>query len=116
MQSLADRGFKENQVLIQNCPFSVKRVRWFIIQKGIVIESCSHDTWMGRTLTPQLHHKNGDRLDNRKENLIWLCPNCHSLTENYAFNGRKHKRESLIKGVETKRKNSEETVCKSARL
>jgi hypothetical protein len=30
-----------------------------------------------------LHHKNGDPLDNRLENLQLLCPNDHSLTENY---------------------------------
>ncbi len=41
----------------------------------------------------QIHHKNGDAKDNSYENLELLCPNCHSLTENFgAFNkgkGRK---------------------------
>lgn len=27
----------------------------------------------------ELDHKNGDRFDNRFENLQILCPNCHSL-------------------------------------
>ena len=31
----------------------------------------------------QIHHIDGDCLNNRPENLQLLCPNCHSLTENY---------------------------------
>jgi 5-methylcytosine-specific restriction endonuclease McrA len=31
-----------------------------------------------------LHHINGDGRDNRLENLQFLCPNCHSQTENFA--------------------------------
>lgn len=31
----------------------------------------------------QVHHIDGDCLNNRPENLQLLCPNCHSLTENF---------------------------------
>lgn len=31
----------------------------------------------------QLHHKDGNCLNNTEENLMLLCPNCHSLTENF---------------------------------
>lgn len=31
----------------------------------------------------QIHHKDGDCLNNNEDNLELLCPNCHSLTENY---------------------------------
>lgn len=40
--------------------------------------------WVGLKLTLQLDHKNGVGNDNRKENLRWLCPNCHSQTESFA--------------------------------
>ena len=39
----------------------------------------------------EIHHINGDCHDNREENLQLLCPNCHSLTENY---GNLNKNES----------------------
>lgn len=48
----------------------------------------------------QLNHKDGDYENNKEENLELLCPNCHSLTENFMNlnkgNGRKerYKKES----------------------
>jgi Zn finger protein HypA/HybF involved in hydrogenase expression len=42
------------------------------------------------SLTLQLDHINGNRTDNRIENLRWLCPNCHSQTE--TFGSRRFKR------------------------
>ncbi len=46
-------------------------------------ERCGLTEWNGEPLSMQLHHKNGDGLDNRLENLELLCPNCHSLTDTY---------------------------------
>ncbi|WP_442911560.1 HNH endonuclease [Lachnospira sp.] len=51
---------------------------------------CGISEWLGNPITIQLHHINGDREDNRLENLIMLCPNCHSQTHNFC------KRKSLI--------------------
>jgi 5-methylcytosine-specific restriction endonuclease McrA len=52
-------------------------------------ERCGISEWLGQSLSVTLHHINGDRLDNRVENLELLCPNCHSQTENYSGrNGR----------------------------
>jgi HNH endonuclease len=46
-------------------------------------EECGLREWRGRPLSLQLHHLNGDGLDNRIENLVLLCANCHSQTENW---------------------------------
>lgn len=31
----------------------------------------------------QIHHKDGNSLNNKEDNLQVLCPNCHTLTENF---------------------------------
>lgn len=45
-------------------------------------------TWQGRPLTLHVDHISGDWLDNRMENLRFLCLNCHSQTENFAGKGK----------------------------
>jgi len=39
--------------------------------------------WLGHQITLQIDHANGDWRDNRRENLRYLCPNCHALTETW---------------------------------
>jgi DNA-binding CsgD family transcriptional regulator len=60
--------------------------------KAPACEVCGIDEWLGSPLSLALHHRNGDRLDNRLQNLELLCPNCHSQTEN--FSGRNGRRRS----------------------
>lgn len=47
-------------------------------------ECCGRTHWNGDLIPLQLHHINGNRFDNRLENLQLLCPNCHAQTDNYA--------------------------------
>lgn len=47
-------------------------------------ERCGLVDWLGEPLTLALHHINGRRNDNRLENLMLLCPNCHSQTDTFA--------------------------------
>ena len=54
--------------------------------KKHLCEGCGIREWLGKPLSLALHHVNGDRHDNRLENLQLLCPNCHSQTPN--FSGR----------------------------
>lgn len=47
-------------------------------------ENCNIHNWNNKELVFQLHHKDGNHKNNKLENLILLCPNCHSQTDNYA--------------------------------
>ena len=44
---------------------------------------CKHTKWMGKKIPLEVHHKNGINNDNRRENLEFVCPNCHVFTDNY---------------------------------
>jgi DNA-binding transcriptional ArsR family regulator len=47
-------------------------------------ERCGIESWRGLPLSLQLHHANGIPDDNRLENLLLLCPNCHSQTPSHS--------------------------------
>lgn len=47
--------------------------------------SCGMEpVWNNKSLSLHLDHINGIRSDNTLQNLRFLCPNCHSQTENFA--------------------------------
>ena len=50
---------------------------------------CNLSTWMSNPIPLELEHKNGNRFDNRMENLTLLCPNCHALTSTYRGKNKK---------------------------
>jgi hypothetical protein len=55
-----------------------------------VCEQCgTGDLWQGQRLVLEIDHINGYRLDNRIENLRYLCPSCHSQTGTFAGRSRR---------------------------
>lgn len=54
----------------------------------------------------QVHHIDGDCTNNKEENLQLLCPNCHSLTENYGHSGahRSKRLDKRLKHIQEKLK------------
>ena len=46
---------------------------------------------MGQPISLQLHHKDGNHCNNLINNLCFLCPNCHSQTDNYSGKSSRNK-------------------------
>ena len=46
-------------------------------------EICGITEWLGKPISCELHHIDGNRQNNKLSNLQMLCPNCHSQTDNF---------------------------------
>lgn len=65
------------------------KLRRALIESGRDYKCCccnNSGNWLGKELRLQVNHKNGNWLDNRPENLEFICPNCHSQTEGWSGN------------------------------
>ena len=77
-----------------------------LIAAGMMIDECEMckvlPLWLGKKLTLQLDHIDGNRANNARGNLRLLCPNCHSQTETFSkgkFRGKTNAH--VVKLVET---------------
>lgn len=88
------RALKE--ILVVDRPTSSHGLKQRLFNEGIKKRECELCGWAqfapdGR-LPLELDHINGDKTDNRLENLRVLCPNCHSLQSTHRGRNKKHLR------------------------
>lgn len=74
------------QLLVRGRQTSRGHLKTRLIAAGLKqkrCEGCCLTVWRGGHIGLHLHHRNGDKTDNRIENLQILCPNCHSQTDTW---------------------------------
>lgn len=70
-------------ILKENSDFQSFKLKSRLFKEHIKKQACEVCRWAAKSIDGriplELDHINGDRRDNRLENLRILCPNCHSL-------------------------------------
>lgn len=81
------RPNKKKDILCNNSKVTYGTLKKFIMKYNVIEYICCEcgqgDSWKNKPITLDLHHINGNNKDNRVDNLVFLCPNCHTQTENY---------------------------------
>jgi 5-methylcytosine-specific restriction endonuclease McrA len=50
--------------------------------------NCGVSVWNDLPIVLHIHHKDGNYLNNRRDNLEYACPNCHSQTDTFCKKAR----------------------------
>lgn len=77
-----DNKYKTTEEYLKSTCIKSHRLKLKLIRDGIkagACELCGVSEWMGVKLPLELHHKDGNHYNNNLDNLMILCPNCHSI-------------------------------------
>lgn len=76
-----------NRIYLKSSGLKKKLIKAGLLEYKCGNENCGISDWKEKPITLELDHIDGDKYNNRLENLKLLCPNCHSQTK--TWRGRK---------------------------
>ena len=86
-KQISREKYSLDEVFIKNSSVTQKVLRGYVERHNILeykCEVCGCDGhWQNGIISLEIDHINGDNSDNRIENIHYLCPNCHALTDTY---------------------------------
>jgi len=108
MREITDEQKAKAKENIMTAPFetlSFERLRKRVIyEQNKRCNGCGISEWMGKPISLELEHKDGNHHNNIRTNLEALCPNCHSQTSTFRGRNKQNKRllvsdEELLKSM-----------------
>ncbi|MER6471024.1 HNH endonuclease signature motif containing protein [Streptomyces collinus] len=92
-RTLTERTRRPEDILVRHD--GRRRTRTHLLRRALrevgVPETCAQcglgPEWLGRPMTLEIDHVNGDWSDDRRDNLRLLCPNCHAVTRTWCRGG-----------------------------
>ena len=88
-------SYKSDEVFAEGSKRSRGVVRGYVIRDHLIPYKCAFcgntGEWQGKPMALELDHINGIHNDHRLENLRFLCPNCHAITDTYCGKNIKKK-------------------------
>lgn len=93
LNSIKNNNKKKCEDIFLSSRASSYQLKRALIESGIEYKCCfcnQDDIWNGQILRLQVDHIDGNRQNNKKDNLRFLCPNCHTQTDNWGYKNKKN--------------------------
>ena len=91
--------YTPENLFVKNSSVSNQTIRKYLNKYELIPYICSEcgcdGHWRDGVLALQLHHKDGDNTNNELDNLTYLCPNCHAITD--SFGGKNNVGQKRVK-------------------